>query len=64
MTESVTLTVSLRETMGLYLRLKTHEMELDDQVIRFLRKLENELYQRLTIDELENLQKSYQDMKD
>ena len=64
MPDDVALTISLRETMGLYLYLKPHEMELDEQVIRCLRRLEKELYQRLTIDELENLRASYQEMKD
>ena len=48
-----------REILGVYLLLKDREAQLDETLLQLLDRLERTLYQELTIDELENIRKSY-----
>ena len=48
-----------REMHGLYVLLKTHEMELEQPMAGLLFKVEKILYERLTIEELENILKTH-----
>ena len=48
-----------REVLGVYLLLKDREAHLDETLLQLLDRLERALYQELTIDEFENIRKSY-----
>jgi hypothetical protein len=48
-----------RETLGVYLLLKDREAELDETLLQLLDRLERALYQEMTIDEFENIRRSY-----
>ena len=48
-----------REILGVYLLLKDREAQLDETLLQLLDRLERTLYQELTIDEFENIRKSY-----
>jgi hypothetical protein len=48
-----------REILGVYLLLKDREAELDETLLQLLDRLERALYQELTIDEFENIRRSY-----
>ena len=48
-----------REIMGLHLLLKDREMELDETMQGLLFKTEKLLYERLSVEELENLSQLY-----
>ena len=45
--------------IGLYLFLKAHEQDIDDRLRRLLHRLEGEIYQRLSIEEIEDLPNLY-----
>ena len=47
------------ELVGLYLFLKQHENELDGVISAFLYKIEMQLYERLSIEEIEDLPTLY-----
>jgi hypothetical protein len=53
------LSLSWQEALGVYLLLKRNEAGLDENMCRLLRRLEQELYRQLTIEELENLEGLY-----
>jgi hypothetical protein len=46
--------------VGVYLLLKDRERELDATMLQLLDRLERTLYQELTIDEFENIRRSYE----
>lgn len=48
-----------REAAGIYLQLKKNDGELDITLCRLLTRIEKELYARLSIQELENLEELY-----
>jgi len=48
-----------REILGVYLLLKDSEAELDETLLQLLDRLERTLYQELTIDQFENIRRSY-----
>ena len=48
-----------REILGIFLLLKDREVHLDETLLQLLDRLERALYQELTIDEFENIRKSY-----
>ena len=48
-----------REILGVFLLLKDREAQLDETLLQLLDRLERALYQELTIDEFENIRKSY-----
>ena len=47
------------EMIGLYLFLKDHEQLIDDRLQRLLRRLEGQLYEHLSIEEIEDLPNLY-----
>ncbi len=47
------------ETEGLYLLLKSNENELDSVLTGLLKKIETNLYEKLSIEEIENLSTLY-----
>lgn len=47
--------LSEKELIGLYMLLKGREESLDFTMAKLLSRLEGKLYQRLTIEELENI---------
>lgn len=48
-----------KELIGLYLLLKSEENHLDKMMSRLLNRIEDDLFERLSIDEFENLEKLY-----
>ena len=46
-------------TAGLYLFLKSREAELDEHMSNLVSEIEGYLYDRLSIEEMENLEKLY-----
>jgi hypothetical protein len=48
-----------REILGVYLLLKDREAELDHGLLQLLDRMERTLYQELTIDEFENIRRTY-----
>ena len=48
-----------REAAGIYLQLKRRDDELDLTMCRLLTRIEKELYARLSIQQLENLEELY-----
>lgn len=59
-----TLIFSDKELMGLYMALKKREDGLDYTMCRLLGRLESFLYEKLTIEELENIEDSYRNRID
>ena len=53
------ISIGTMETAGLYILLKSNENELDDVLTGLLKKIETELYHKLSIDEIENLEDLY-----
>jgi hypothetical protein len=51
--------INEREAAGIYLELRKHDGELDLTLCRLLTRLEKELYARLSIQQLENLEELY-----
>jgi len=49
-----------KEIIGLYLHMKGQYDLLDDTLIRFYNKLESLIFEKLSIEQLENLDKLYQ----
>ena len=49
------LLLSEKELIGLYMMLKDREESLDITMAKLLSRLEGKLYQKLTIEELENI---------
>ncbi len=52
------LSITHEEVIQLYRYLKTREAELDIQVLKILTKLEDYLYDKLTIEEIEKIERS------
>ena len=52
-------TLQGKETVGVYLMLKSEESRLDTTMLQLMDRLERELYRLLTIDEFENLKTLY-----
>ena len=48
-----------REVLGVYLLLKDREAALDHDLLQLLDRMERTLYRELTIDEFENIRRSY-----
>lgn len=53
-----------REIVGLHLLLKANEMELDETLQVVLQKTEKVLYEKLSVEELENLSDLYREKLD
>ncbi len=54
----MSLSISHEEIVQLYRYLKPKEIELDPNILKILMKLENYLYEKLTIEEIEELEKN------
>lgn len=61
--ESARVQFSGKTVVGLYLFLRHHEEELDTNTLAALNELEQELYQHLTIDEMERLEETYRNSR-
>ncbi len=55
------LSITHDEVIQLYQYLKPKETELDINLLKILRKLENYLYDKLTIEEIEKIEKTRKD---
>ncbi|TVR92856.1 MAG: hypothetical protein EA428_03065 [Spirochaetaceae bacterium] len=55
------LQLEFRELVGLYLFLREREAELDECLEEFLSRAEQELFRRLSIEEMEQLRHTYSD---
>jgi hypothetical protein len=49
-----------KELIGLYMTLKMKEQTLDDTMARVLLRIEKILYGRLTVEDMENIEKAYE----
>lgn len=56
----VQILLSEKELLGIYMLLKAQESGLDITMSKLLNRIEKYLYQSLTIEELENLEDTYQ----
>jgi hypothetical protein len=56
--------LSGRETMGLYLFLRQREEELDDTLYSLYVRLQRLLYERLSIEDMEQIEKLYEENVD
>jgi hypothetical protein len=52
-----------KEAVGLYLFLRRHEEELDTATLSVLNRLEQELFRRLSIEDMEHLEQRYAEDK-
>ena len=48
-----------KESIGLYMRLKKDESTLDDTMTRVLLRIEKVLYRQLTVEDMENIESTY-----
>lgn len=53
------ITLGNREVIGLYLNLKNQEETIDSELQSILSRIERLLYEKLSVEEIENLSKHY-----
>lgn len=53
--------INLLESIGVYLFFRSHENELDPRLLKLLNKIEKNLYEQLSIHEIENLEVYYKE---
>ena len=53
-----------REIIGLYVFLRDHEGELDNRMVSLHERLERILHNRLSIEQMENIEKLYENNTD
>ena len=53
--------LNLLEKIAIFILLRRHESELDIRLLKLMNKIEKELYQHLSIQEIEKIEDYYQE---
>ena len=61
-TDSLPLALTLRETLAIYLMLTKHEDELDDTQREILARICRRVYEKLSVEDIENIEGLYESL--